>query len=283
MVDPQVDGGDLVTRRTPSSRPLDQPGAPSPQRVGCLQEGPTVGEGGGEFVGARRPAPWSSASRDHVASEMASSTGRAARAAPDVGVGEHAQGGGQFGDRRPVIGHGASSSAASGPFAAYVRRRARSVADSISMTSKTTPKPSDRSGRREGLQGLVAGTARHRGVGGDEDEGNRRDATRGARPPCPVPSTACRPVAGPPACVVNAPETSKYHVWPVSSTPEKLTSMPLPARTSAVRSAESAVVEEVPGQLPCLVPVPLRPGQRGRWHRSGSSAGRTPTAARRRR
>ena len=54
VVDPQVDRRHLVTRRPTAPGPLDQAGPPSPQGVRGLEEGPTVGEGGGE-LGVERP------------------------------------------------------------------------------------------------------------------------------------------------------------------------------------------------------------------------------------
>ena len=74
----------------------------------------------------------------------------------------------------------------------------------------------------QGPQGLVAGAAGHRGVGGDEHEGDVRDAC--------VRSTAALPSAfhsvsvrrSPARVLVNAPDTSKYHRCPVASRAEKL-------------------------------------------------------------
>ncbi len=49
MVDPEVDGRHLVPRWAAPARPLDQSWAPAPQRVFGVEEGTTVGEGGGEL------------------------------------------------------------------------------------------------------------------------------------------------------------------------------------------------------------------------------------------
>ena len=119
MVDAQVHRRHLVAGRATAAGPLDQAREPAPQRVLGLEEGQSVGEGGGE-LGVEPPRGRQGVELVPRGVGDLELFGTPLQGAGKVLDAERAECGGELGDRGAVIGHGERRAGSS-----RARRRAR--------------------------------------------------------------------------------------------------------------------------------------------------------------
>ncbi len=105
MVDAQVGGDDLVTRRTVGALPFDEQWDALAQRVLRVEEATPVHERGREHVGVAAFLPRPCQCVPHIGRDVRDRIGPRRERKVDIVGTEHSQTGDDLGDRRPQVCH----------------------------------------------------------------------------------------------------------------------------------------------------------------------------------